>query len=149
MGEQQRELEMLRDKVDRLESAQKAQNARIDALETLLRNGQQKRSIDPSFSDNSTIPPVTIDIDSLALMMNRSQSRSQSQTQPKRHESAFTLRGISGSSLGDLMKLSAFDKKFLQGALLGSSEAGEAGGRQASAEIPKSLNIDLDSVTPL
>merc|ERR1719330_1025257 len=28
------ELEMLRDKVDRLESAQKAQNARIDALET-------------------------------------------------------------------------------------------------------------------
>lgn len=129
--EQQREIEILRERVEQLESLQKSQNDRITALEALLLNGSPKRENDNALNENSTIK---IDIDSIPLMLNQ---------QPKqRHESTFSLRGISGCSIGDLVKMSAFDKKFLHSALFE-----DGSGRQASGGSHR--NIDLDSVVQL
>jgi len=130
--DQQKEIEALREKIDLLETMQRSQNDRIAALEALIcKNRPQKEENDPS-EENAA---AKIDIDSIPLMINRSQ--------PNRHESVFSLRGLSASSIGELVKMSAFDKKFLHSALL--SEDGIE--RQASIDTPR--NIDLDAVVPL
>mmetsp|Transcript_2256 Transcript_2256/g.2727 ORF Transcript_2256/g.2727 Transcript_2256/m.2727 type:complete len:326 (+) Transcript_2256:12-989(+) len=128
--EQQKEIEMLREKVELLETLQKSQNDRIAALEALILKGSPKRDSD-ALDENATIK---IDIDSIPLMLN--------QQSKNRQESAFTLRGISASSIGDLVKMSAFDKKFLQSALFDDGSV-----RQSSTGSLR--NIDLDSVVPL
>lgn len=135
--EQQKEIEMLREKVQLLETLQKNQNDRIAALEAIVLNkGSAKSESNDALPENSKI---TIDLDSIPLVLNH---------QPKqRHESAFTLRGISGCSIGDLVKMSAFDKKFLHSALLDDSN-GRQTSRQASAESSV-RNIDLDAVAQL
>jgi len=129
--EQQKEIEMLREKVQLLESLQKDQNDRIAALEALVLKGSAKSERNDALPES---PKIKIDLDSIPLVLNH---------QPKqRHESAFTLRGISGCSIGDLVKMSAFDKKFLHSALLEDSNG------RASAESSV-RNIDLDAVAQL